>query len=250
MQIEDALAHLREPEPIWFSENPLTPERILHHFFRSRMVYYPGCGGDNHPLRTFGMGEIAHCFFLTDYIGSIDTYLNAMHGEEWSNPPLPPSRVLFRTEIDFSTTPGPRMPHDLHLHDRNGDHGSVGAVFEIREYLRDREGRQRVKLAILFGNFDGIRAWGLFHEEPDLPPPFAVLLQDHGFGCNWDHFGDGGRMHQIAQSRGRLPDWLLVGTGTEPWRGYTRVKAEGSVGGMHRNLRRLYKQGRGATGKP
>ena len=57
------------------------------------------------------------------------------------------------------------------------------------------------------------------------PPPFLVVVQDHGFGGNYSSFGKGGRLERIARRRNVFPKWLLVGARSrqerfEPWSGY------------------------------
>ena len=45
--------------------------------------------------------------------------------------------------------------------------------------------------------------------------PYAVLLQDHGFGGYYSNFGAGGVMEKIAQATKVLPEWLIVGPHTQ-----------------------------------
>jgi len=73
--------------------------------------------------------------------------------------------------------------------------------------------------------------------------PFAVVLQDHGYGGNWTTFGGGGALEQLATRTGRLPQYILVAENTEAWSGYLPV--DGTVvggGGMHRFDRQVWRR--------
>lgn len=74
------------------------------------------------------------------------------------------------------------------------------------------------------------------------PAPYAVLLQDHGFGGNYSNFGADGVMEKIAQATKVLPEWLIVGPHTQAWQGYYQVNGvEPDLGGMHGDKRSLYR---------
>jgi hypothetical protein len=69
------------------------------------------------------------------------------------------------------------------------------------------------------------------------------VLQDHGFGGNYNRFGGGGILERIASRTNCFPPFLLIAEDTIPWTGYVRVPdVEGSVGGMHRTIRFLYQR--------
>ena len=74
----------------------------------------------------------------------------------------------------------------------------------------------------------------------NMTPPLAVVLQDHGFGENYDRFGKGGLLEKIAAESGIYPKLLLTAANTETWDGYTPLAAPGVLGGMHRHERRLF----------
>jgi hypothetical protein len=67
------------------------------------------------------------------------------------------------------------------------------------------------------------------------------VLQDHGFGGNYDSFGGGGLMERIAQRTHVQPHFLLVADNTRPWLGFEPVPGlESECGGMHRMPRSLF----------
>jgi hypothetical protein len=120
-------------------------------------------------------------------------------------------------------------------------------ILERDDDLDDNHGA--IRLAILFLGADGIAAYdALFSQQNGTPPPFTIVLQDHGYGLNYTTFGQNGLLQQIASNGNALPRYLLVADGTEPWAGYQRVmdedgdNVEGVTGGMHRNLRYIYQK--------
>jgi len=120
--------------------------------------------------------------------------------------------------------------------------------FGLLEVLeRDRElddGYGSLRLAILFVGADGIAAYdALFCQGRETPPPFAVVVQDHGMGGNYDRFGRGGLLERIALDCHAVPRWLLVAENTNPWESFVRLPdVEGDRGGMHNMLRFLYEK--------
>lgn len=93
--------------------------------------------------------------------------------------------------------------------------------------------------AITTDGADGIMTYyDLFSREYGKAP-WILLLQDHGFGGNWDRFGHGGAMEKIALETGTMPEILLCADNTHPWRGYRLMnrEVEASTGGMYGNHR-------------
>ena len=115
-------------------------------------------------------------------------------------------------------------------------------MLERNAELTDEYGAQR--LAILFLGADGHATYdALFCQRYNRLAPYAVLLQDHGFGGQYSNFGAGGVMEKIAQATKVLPEWLIVGPHTQAWLGYEQVDdVDPDMGGMHGNKRSLYRQ--------
>jgi hypothetical protein len=120
------------------------------------------------------------------------------------------------------------------------------AFVELLERDQDRrDGHGARRLAILFLGADAIAAYdALFCQQNGTLSPFAIVLQDHGFGGNYDRFGRGGLLEGIAGRCHAVPPWLLVAENTQPWDGFKRVpQVDGDRGGMHNTPRFLYQQG-------
>lgn len=80
----------------------------------------------------------------------------------------------------------------------------------------------------------------LLASQADNVPDF-VVLQDHGFGGNWTHFGGENELWQAAAERLAFPRFLLVAENTRPWPGYEQVTGyEPTPGQMHSFGRALF----------
>lgn len=238
-----------EDLPSWLGRfNPGDPFP-REQFFGSRVVYYPGSGTDGHPVKVFGSTHSAHCFVYADY-GVTQTALERGLGDPrygfrgyhrlarlqlresdlipqgWTahvNPAeVPPNRHMFAT---VAAAPFGFLE-----------------VLEREPELGDAHGASR--LAILFLGADGVATYdALFCQRDSVSAPFALVLQDHGFGGNYDRFGSAGLLERISKRCEAVPQWLLVAEYTRQWDGFERVpNVDGDRGGMHSQLRFLHRR--------
>ena len=94
------------------------------------------------------------------------------------------------------------------------------------------------RLAILFLCKDAIASYEAIFSNPTINPPYILVIQDHGFGGNYDCFGQNGLLHRIAKSIQIFPSFIL--NGSKVWDGYRLLSDEIVYGGMHRNARQLF----------
>lgn len=247
MKLHEYLSQHREPCPSWlvnFNEKDGFDHQA---FFSSRVVYYPGYGSDGQAVKMFGSSHSAHCFVYADSLTPKEQVLASLDSKEknyngsfrgyhrlaqvaltpdqiapvgWTQHAKPPTSDFAKPQI---------QPFGfLEVLERNAD-------------LTNEYGAQR--LAILFLGADGHATYdALFCQRNNRPAPYAVLLQDHGFGGNYSNFGANGVMEKIAQATQVLPAWLIVGPHTQAWLGYKQVDGvEPDLGGMHGNKRSLYR---------
>lgn len=247
MTLYEYLRGQREDIPAWLNQftdgDPFPPEA----FFGSRVVYYPGSGTDGHPVKVFGSTHSAHTFVYADYgvtQNALEEELGdpryGFHGyHRLSRLRLSEADLVPRgwtAHVDRSEVPDYR----------HGPAIVAAAPFGFLEVLeRNREfgedhGAHR--LAILFLGADGIAAYdALFCQGDHVSAPFALVLQDHGFGGNYGRFGGGGLLEIIATRCEVLPQWILVARNTHPWHKFERVpNVDGDQGGMHNQLRFLH----------
>jgi hypothetical protein len=115
-------------------------------------------------------------------------------------------------------------------------------ILERLPEFTDEHGGKRI--AILFMAADGIATYeALFCQNGMQSTPFAVKLQDHGYGGNYDRFGRGGHLERVACHYKIFPSFLLVGDNTDPWAGFSIVPGTGTdIGGYNANHCSLYQQ--------
>ncbi|MDZ7584247.1 MAG: hypothetical protein U0938_05380 [Thiobacillus sp.] len=240
---------LREDIPGWL-DNFRSGDRFpREQFFSSRVVYYPGSGNDGHPVKLFGSTHSAHCFVYADYGMAQNDLESKLEDPSHS---FRGYHTLARLQLgERDLVPAGWSPHvqaGEAPRDRQGFAAVASAPFGFLEVLErddefdDNHGARR--LAILFLGADGIAAYdALFCQELHHSPPFAVLLEDHGFGGNYDRFGRGGLLERIAVECDVVPRWLLAAKHTVPWNGFERVPGvDADCGGMHATPRFLHER--------
>lgn len=245
MNLYDHLRTLREDVPVWLDEfrvgNPFPRDA----FFGSRVIYYPGSGTDGDPVKVFGSTHSAHCFVYADY-GVTQTTLHEQlaHPEHGFMGYHSVARLSLRQSdlVPHGWAPhiGPRDLHRFSSHFATVSHAPFGFL-EVMERNLDRdEDHGARRLAILFLGADGFASYdALFCQRDSVQPPFAAFLKDHGFGGNYDRFGQDGLLERIARRARVFPQYLLVADHTQAWRGFERVPdVDGRVGphGMRRFL--------------
>ena len=216
-------------------------------FSASRLVYYPGAGTDGQAVALFGGAGAAHCFVYVDYgieRAEIERQLDhPVHG-------FMGYRSIARASIVWREL----TPHGWPLHLQAGDKPRPSEVapwitpfafVEVLERLPSfGPDHGPTRLAVLFIGGDGVATYDALFCQRWGRPPFALVLQDHGFGGGYTSFGERGLLRAIARRADRHPELLLVAAGnTEPWSGYEAITgAVAHGGGMHRFERTLYRR--------
>ncbi len=241
--MEHFLRTLREPLPRWLarleSEQQFSPKSFLN----SRIAFYPGSGFDGHLVKVFGSTHVVHCFVYADY-GVSDTALK----RELDDPQRGFRGYHSLARIDLEERdllPTGWVPHVTQDEAKYRASGTSTyhrfgfiEILERDANLDDDHGAKR--LAIMFLGADGVAVYdALFCQRPGTAP-FAMLLQDHGFGGNYSHFGRGGLLEQIAIRADSFPKFILCADNTEIWHGYRSISAFGHSMGGARQVRRLY----------
>lgn len=233
------LAQDRTPVPKWLENFHPNSQFPTEDFFRSRLIYYPGCGDDGHPLRLWGQSHSAHCFVFSDY--GIE---RAEIEEKLTNPNAPRHVLGYRT-IHFADlreceiTPRGWTPH-VSARPRNSfakyPPFSVWAVLERLENFGEDHGPHRICIVHVCG--DGFATYDAMFCQGYSSGVHGLLLQDHGFGGNWSHFGGDGYLFQLAAQYAK-PKWLFVAKSTIVWAGY-RKSSSSDIGGGNHDKRFLY----------
>ena len=219
----------REPVPNWLREG----EMSLTGFFESRTVCYPGSGSDGSPMKLFNRGHASHCFVWVDQSYDFDEMITTGEMDLKGYDIHQARQVDLTVRTDYESPVGNTSCSHMVVYDRRSEFG-------------DEHGATR--LALLFVRAEAHSAYEqIYGQKFRNNPPFAVVIQDHGFGCNFTNHDFGGPDSPIfdtARNNG-LPLFVLFaeraeGTGPELWPGYARVDSvRATFGGMHRNRRWL-----------
>ncbi len=247
MTLHEYLQRMPEALPPWLDNFKNGDAFASPQFFAARIVYYPGAGTDGHPVKLFGSTHSAHSFVYADY-GITQAALEGELGH--ASHRFRGYHTLARLGlVEHDLVPGGWVPHvDPGDVARDKYRFAAPAPFGFLEVLeRDEgfdDGHGPRRLATLFLGADGIAAYdAIFCQPHSSSRPFAVVVQDHGFGGNYDRFGRGGLLERIASGCNALPRWLLAAENTHPWNGFLRIpEVDGHRGGMHHTLRFLHER--------
>ena len=237
-----------EQTPAWLMEqsNTFLSVDCIKHFFFSRTVFYPGSGFDGQPIQFFNSERLAHCYIYVDYgldqqkilktisdrgsgfrgyksFARIPLTQNDLTPRGWT-PHITPNQVRGKSFVSGFTTPFAFLE-----------------IMERESSYDDSHGAKR--FAVLFLGADGIASYdAIFCQGANLAP-WAIVLQDHGFGGNWDTFGGDSTLECLAVNQNVFPEYLLCAENTKPWANFTEIRAiEPMPGGEHGHLRRLHKR--------
>jgi len=243
MTIREYLSADSEEMPAWLQAHQRGDSFNREAFFTGRTVYYPGSGSDGHPVKLFGGSHSAHAFIYTDYI--LDSAYLKRELEHPTHKFLGYhtfDRIVLK-ESDLA--PRGWLPHIAPAF-YAGDKSFVSPDFKpyaFVEILERDSSRDSVhgaaRLAVLFLGADAFAAFdALYCQQDGTPPPYALFIQDHGFGCNYNRFGKGGLLEKIARSCAVQATRLVASSYSECWAGYQRVpEVRTDRGGMHNNNR-------------
>ena len=246
MSLASTLQQSPEPLPQWLRQP--SPEFDRASFFGSRTVFYPGSGDDGQPVKLCARAHAAHTFIYVDYGVSQRTLEDRLHGLVGQG--FRGYCVALEQQVkEAALRPGGWTPHVDSTKLRMGSYrfASITPFAWFVVLARDADhnpthGPER--LAILFIGGDGHATYdALYCQNDGTPPPFLVVIQDHGFGGNYSEFGASGLLECIAHKCDVKPQWLLVGERGdkfEPWSGYRDSGCAGEPGGVHGIPRRLF----------
>lgn len=247
MTPDEYLRRTPEAMPRWLEDFEAGNVFPREQFFASRIVYYPGSGTDGQPVELFGSTHSAHSFLYVDYgvpqaaiEADLDHAARRFRGYHTLARIQLAERDLNHNQwvqhADFGESAGNR--------NRYGGTPPFGflEVLERDHGLDDDHGARR--FAVIFLGADGIAAYdALFCQKQFAVKPFALVIQDHGFGGNYDKYGQGGLLWRIANQCDALPQFLWVAENSRAWNGYIRIPGvDGVRGGLHATPRFLYER--------
>lgn len=263
----DVLGCQREQMPAWLlTANEFRPED----FFSSRVVYYPGSGTDGQAFELFCGTHCVHCVLHIDLNTSASDIQRELapdhpHHLEGYQPcvqiVLAPEEAAELISLNPELCPDGQDPVIM---------SAIWTVLERQQGFGDQHGPERI--AFLHIQAEAVWVCRSVWSELDRTP-FAVVIQDHGFGGNWirddlgetnhsdedncslfeyhdeydhqrNHFGGENSLLYEYQNQPpqQLPKWLLVGEGTEPWPAYLEASDFTQPSGMGPHRRKLHRK--------
>lgn len=213
-----------EQMPSWIENFHSASTFSIVDFFDHRIVFYPGSGHDGHAVELFAESHCAHTFIYADYMlgekeitNQIDDEKNGFKGY----------RTIVRKQLQMhDLTPQGWVPHMPPV--QYNDWVKMAAPYGFLEILEREEkfdanhGAKRI--AILFLGADAIATFDALFCQRRNRGPFAILLQDHGFGGGYTSYGEQGNLRKLARKFNIKPTYLLTALNTAVWNGYEAVK--------------------------
>lgn len=231
IDIAEYLSQYREDIPQWIKGYGSGAEIAFSDILSGRVGYYPGSGFDGTLIKVGNKSHTVHSFLYVDYGISKEDMID--HLSE-------PNSILGyhsigRIEWDKrDILPNGEHQFDVHQYKQQHRRPSLSNTVGFREIPycfteimeRDAEyddswGAERFALTLLCA--DGIETYHQLFYKEHHKAPWLFLLQDHGFGLNYDKFGKGGILDVIIKRSGIRPLFVLCDRYTKIWGNYQLI---------------------------
>ena len=191
-------------------------------------IYYPGSGTDIAPVDLFIKGRFVSTAVYADYMITPEQIEEMfIENESWK---IERQREL--NPEDFGLSAWGQFWPEI---DESYSFARPGHAFCKLMILRSADSRLRIHFLVI-----ATEAIETYIRLIDLGfHPTVVIVQDHGFGCNWTDFGGNSMLYSIAQSH--LPEMIYVASNTKPWPGYRQVSEYGSPEGSAGHPRAIWR---------
>ena len=238
------LSNFREETPAWI-ESYLRGEQITFKgLMSSRVGYYPGSGDDGSLIKVGNKSHSVHSFLYVDYMVTrkvlekrINTFLgyHQIGTIEWKEDDLLPNGQY---PLDLRV-PEPNLNPTGFVNTQEKPY-CFSVFMERDEDKDDKWGAEHFVVTFLFA--DGIATYFQVFVKEYVKAPWLFLLQDHGFGGNYDRFGNGGLLDAIIEESKINPEFVICGDNTRIWRNYMKVEEVSPIfDDLHNHRRDLYK---------
>ena len=238
------LSNYCEEEPEWIDKYLKGDQISFKDVMSSRVGYYPGSGDDGTLMKVGNKSHSVHSFLYVDYMlsrKSLEERLDSIRGYhqvgriEWKEKDLMPNG---QHPLDISIRQ-PRLNPQCFVNPQEQPY--CFSVFLDRDVDKDETwGDKHFVVTFLFA--DGIATYYQLFVKEYAKAPWLFLLQDHGFGGNYDRFGRGGILETIIRNSKVYPNYVICADNTSIWADYAIVDDVSPVfGGMHNHRRDLYK---------
>jgi hypothetical protein len=243
----------KEKMPDWLAELETssleTPDQFrktVDQFLNKRVAFYPGAGMDRQLFSLFGRSRSVHCFVHADSNASGDVPTNSVlaalqgngHDRIMGYDPVIHKKIPPDWWLQFERPPECDWESKLNE--------SLFVILKRQDGFTEDHGSKY--LGFLHVSIDAYWLyWNLWGKREVAP--YALLLQDHGYGGNHGHrkFGfpveekDTSPLYQMA-TQAELPKFLLVAENTRSWPGYERISDCSDEAGASKERRCLYRR--------
>lgn len=237
----------RKDVPLTNYHSPLEPFNAQR-FFSNPVAYYPGSANDGFLIEKLNQDAACMHFVYADYLYFEKEKLTNGLRTEAPGHVFRGYKLVLLEELQLSDLlsqphhPTIRLDNDRGMtpHPQGVEGFAVVATFERNKDADPSVGSQWFKVLFICG--DGIATYdALFtSQNGNYPPPIVVLIEDYGFGGNYDTFGQGGLLEKIVSKQRNHPPFMIFGH-SKPWSGYSPVnEVQSETGGMHGYVRSLY----------
>ena len=243
--ISSYLSQFEEEQPLWLWNYKKGMPISFSDIMAGRVAYYPGSGFDGDLIKVSNRSRAVHSYLYVDYgLGKEELIQhlsepNSIYGYhsigriEWSEKDLMPNG-----QYPLNVRKAPRTPFRKPFKSDEQPY----CFTEIMERNPDKGedfGAKRFAITFLFA--DGIATYYQLFCMEYKKAPWIFLLQDHGFGGNYDQFGEGGLLDAIITKNGIRPQHVICADNTRIWDGYKETGLPPIDDGVH-NTRRLYRK--------
>ena len=259
MLMIDYLKQWREDMPEWLANYQTGDKVAFSDFMYGRVGFYPGAGYDGFLIETANQAHCLHSYLYVDYDcrrtrekveyelikkDSIRGY-HSIGRVEWSHDDLMPQGdfpvpINLLAQIEDTQAYKQRMQDIQNI--------QPFCMMEIYERDQDRDdswGAERLAVTYLFD--DGIATYFQLFVMKYKKAPWLFLLQDNGFGGNYDRFGKGGLLHLIIRKYEMYPKFVIVDKCPYGiWDGYHQIDHVEpdvrDIDDIHQRIRTLYRK--------
>ena len=240
------LKQFKEEIPEWLEKYTPGDSITFDMVMSGRTGYYPGSGNDGNLVSVANKAHCVHSYLYVDYgveNEKLTKWLeeNSFRGYHslgrvtWTEQDIMPNGQ-FPLTTNYRTRLEPRKFID----DRIKPY-CFTEIFERDYDMGDEWGANRFAITFLFA--DGIATYYQLYVRQYKKAPWIFLLQDHGFGGNYEKFGKGGLLDAIIKESTIRPYYVICDLHTEIWNGYEKLEnTDSTFGGMHHSERRLFKR--------
>ena len=238
MEENNVFLNEQQEMPTWLKNYKMGKKININSILKNRLVYYPGSFVDIHPVIVFNELNSVHTYLYVDYGHKKEDIIAAMKNEVCER--LYTYDIYDVCEfnindIEFEENTPHFFPNDkeLELINSFSQKEEYGLLFVFERNVSDEKMPER--FAIIYLCSDGITFYDKFFQNHKSL--YALVIQDHGFGGNYNSFGARGAMYKIAKSINVFPKYILCATNSKLWNGYREVYADGI---LHTDLRERY----------